>query len=103
MIPFWPEEIGSWWSSKAQIDLVAVQSARRSVLLGEARWRREKMSVADLDDLQARARHWLGEERGWELWYALYSRSGFSEELQARAAADPNLLLLTPSDVVRRN
>lgn len=109
-IPFWPEEVGSWWSSKAQIDLVAVQSARRSALLGEARWRREKMGLADLDDLQARARHWLGDEqspepvegRGWELWYALYSRSGFNEELQAHAA-DSHLLLFTPSDVVGRN
>ncbi len=58
------------------------------------------MSVSDLDDLQARARHWLGDERGWELWYALYSRSGFSKELQTRAAGDSHLLLFTPSDVV---
>lgn len=99
-IPFWPEEVGSWWSRQAQIDLVAVQSARRSALLGEARWRRGKMSVADLDDLQARARRWLGDERGWELWYVLYSRSGFSEELQAHTAGDSHLLLFTPSDVV---
>ncbi|MFQ6102177.1 MAG: ATP-binding protein [Anaerolineae bacterium] len=99
-LPFWPEEVGSWWSRKAQVDLVAVQSARRSALLGEARWRREKMGVGDLDGLQASARHWLADERGWELWYALYSRSGFSAELQARAAADPHLLLFTPADVV---
>ncbi len=99
-IPFWPEEVGSWWSRKAQIDLVAVQRARRSSVLGEARWRREKMSVSNLDDLQARARHWLGDERGWELWYALYSRSGFSKELQTRAAGDSHLLLFTPADVV---
>ena len=100
LIPFWPEEIGSWWSRKAQIDLVAVQRARHSALLGEARWRRDKMGMTDLDDLQARTRHWLGDERGWELWYALYSRSGFSQGLQARAASDSHLLLFTPSDVI---
>jgi len=102
-IPFWPEEVGSWWSRQAQIDLVAVQSGQRNALLGEARWRREKMGVADLDDLEARGRLWLGDERGWELWYALYSRSGFSRELQARAEADSHLLLLTPSEVVGRS
>jgi len=102
VIPFWPEAVGSWWSRHAQIELVAVHSGRRSVLLGEARWRREKMGLADLDDLQARGWHWLGDERGWELWYALYSRSGFSKELQARVEVDPHLLLFTPSDVVGR-
>lgn len=99
-IPFWPEEVGAWWSRQAQIDLVAVHRARRSALLGEVRWRREPMTPEDLERLEARARLWLGEERGWELWYALYSRSGFSQELEAPAAGDPHLLLLTPADVV---
>ncbi len=99
-LPFWPEEVGSWWSSQAQIDVVAVHSGRRSALLGEARWRREKMSVADLEALETRARHWLGDERGWDLWYALYSRSGYSEELRARGVTDSHLLLVSPSDMV---
>ncbi|HEX9732823.1 MAG TPA: DUF234 domain-containing protein [Thermoanaerobaculia bacterium] len=99
-LPFWPEEIGSWWSGDAQIDVVAVQSSRRCALVGEARWRREKMGVADLDALKANARTWLGKERGWELWYALFSRSGFSAELTALGKDDPNVLLVDPTQVV---
>lgn len=102
-IPFWPEEVGSWWSAKAQIDLVAVQRERRSALLGEARWRRQPMNMADFDALQAKARHWLGEERGWDLWFALFSCEGFSAELKARAAQDSHLLLYTPADLVARS
>jgi hypothetical protein len=68
--------------------------------LGEVRWRREKMSAVDLEDLQARARLWLGDERGWKLWYILYSRSGFTDELLALASSEPHLLLFTPLDVV---
>jgi len=101
-LPFWPEEVGSWWSRQAQIDLVAVHRARRNAILGEVRWRREKMGLRELEDLQARARLWLGQERGWELWYVLYSRAGFTEELLKRAEEDPHLLLFTPSDVVGR-
>ncbi len=58
------------------------------------------MTRADLEGLQAKARHWLGDERGWDLWYALYSRSGFSPDLQMRAAGDSHLLLYTPLDVI---
>jgi AAA+ ATPase superfamily predicted ATPase len=99
-IPFWPEEVGSWWSAQAQIDLVAVQRDRRSVLLGEARWRRQPMTVADLSALQTKTHHWLGDERGWDVWYALYSRDGFTPELVARTAQDSHLLLRTPADVL---
>lgn len=99
-IPFWPEEVGSWWSPAGQIDVVAVQRDRRCALLGEARWRHEPMVVADLEALQAKARTWLESEKGWDLWLVLFSRSGFSPALITRAAADPHLLLLTPADVV---
>jgi hypothetical protein len=99
-LPFWPEEVGSWWSRGAQIDIVVVHRARRCAILGEVRWRREKMSAVDLEDLQARARLWLGDERGWKLWYILYSRSGFTDELLALASSEPHLLLFTPLDVV---
>ena len=99
ILPFWPEEVGSWWSKTAQIDVVAVHRARRNALIGEARWRREKMSAADLEGLKARAGHWLGNVRGWEQWFALFSRSGFSGELHDRSAADPHLLLVTPSEL----
>jgi len=102
LIPFWPEEVGSWWSAKAQIDVVAVQRERRSVLVGEARWRRQPMNLADLETLQTKARQWLGDERGWDLWFALFSCDGFSAELKARAAKDTHVLLYTPADVIAR-
>jgi hypothetical protein len=102
-IRFLPEEVGSWWSRQAQIDLVAVQRDRRSVILGEARWRRQPMVIADLEALQLKTRHWLGDERGWDIWYALYSRTGFSLELQTRAASDAHLLLFSPAQIVTQS
>ncbi len=98
-IPFWPDKVGSWWSPKAQIDLVAVHCGRRAALLGETRWRRQKMTLADLEVLEAKSRRWLGEERGWDLWLVLFSRSGFSAELGSRSESDPHLLLVTPDDL----
>jgi AAA+ ATPase superfamily predicted ATPase len=97
-LPFWPEEVGLWWSAQAQVDVVGVHRGRRSVLLGEARWRREPMNAADLATLRERVRLWLGDERGWDVWYALFSRAGFSDDL--RRQASEHVLLLTPGDVV---
>ncbi|MEZ4861618.1 MAG: ATP-binding protein [Caldilineaceae bacterium] len=102
VIPFWAEEVGSWWSKQAQIDLVAVHRERRSVLLGESRWRRQLMNVADLVALQAKSKQWLGDERGWDFWYALYSRSGFTAELRELAARDSHIILQMPENVVDR-
>lgn len=100
VIPFWAEEVGLWWSKQAQIDLVAVHRERRSVLLGESRWRRQPMRVADLEALQAKGQQWLGDERGWDFWYALYSRSGFTAELKQLAADDSHIILRTPQGVI---
>jgi AAA+ ATPase superfamily predicted ATPase len=99
-LPFWPEEIGSWWSAQVQIDLVGVNYAERLAVLGEARWRDVPMGYRDLEALQTRSRAWLGVQPGWELFYALYSKSGFSDELQALAQADRHVILKTPAQVI---
>lgn len=65
-----------------------------------ARWRREPMTLADLEVLQAKASAWLETEKGWDVWLAIFSRSGFSSTLAARVATDPRLALLTPDDVM---
>jgi hypothetical protein len=61
------------------------------------------MVIADLEALQLKTRHWLGDERGWDIWYALYSRTGFSLELQTRAASDAHLLLFSPAQIVTQS
>lgn len=73
--------------------------AERLAVLGEARWRDVPMGCRDLEALQTRSRAWLGIQSGWELFYALYSKSGFSDELQALAQADRHVILKTPAQV----
>ncbi len=57
------------------------------------------MTLADLEALEAKSRRWLGEERGWDVWHALFSRSGFSAELVKRSTSDPRLLLIKPAEL----
>jgi AAA+ ATPase superfamily predicted ATPase len=99
---FWPEAVGSWWDAGHQIDLVAASYQQRMAWLGEVRWRGEPMGLQDLEALQRRARAWQGGETGWHIYYALFSRGGFTRALQAQADDDPDLLLFEPQDVVRK-
>jgi AAA+ ATPase superfamily predicted ATPase len=97
---FWPEAVGSWWDAAHQVDLVAVSYQQRIAWLGEARWRGEPMGLQDLKVLQGCGRAWQGDETGWRLYYALFSRGGFTQPLRARADDDPDLLLFGPEDVI---
>jgi hypothetical protein len=97
---FWPEAVGSWWHAQDQIDVVAVSYQQRIAWLGEARWRNQPMSMADLEALQEKGRRWQGDERGWRIYYALFSRSGFTQPVLDRAQADPEILLFDPTQVI---
>ncbi|MEZ4710004.1 MAG: ATP-binding protein [Caldilineaceae bacterium] len=100
-IPFWPEEIGSWWSAKAQIDLVGVNYPERLAILGEARWREEKVNARYLGELESKAAAWLGDQSGWKLFYVFYSKRGFTNDLIDLAAQRGNVLLKTPADIIK--
>jgi hypothetical protein len=41
-----------------------------------------------------------GQERGWRIYYALFSRSGFTQPLLERAQAGPEILLFDPTLVI---
>lgn len=97
---FWPEAVGSWWHAQDQIDVVAVSYQQRIAWLGEARWRNQPMSLADLETLQQKGRRWQGNESSWRIYYALFSRSGFTQPLLDRANADPEILLFDPATVI---
>lgn len=98
-IPIRFEEIGSWWSGRAQIDVVAVNRAERRVLFGEAKWTREPLTEGVLDTLIDRGNHWLGGDTGWDVHYALFGRE-FGQACVERAGQEPGFYFFTPTDIV---
>jgi AAA+ ATPase superfamily predicted ATPase len=108
---FFPSElaldtVGSWWAASQevqdQIDVVATDRGR-TVLVGECKWSRQPIDSRDLDGLLAALR-----KAGSDLnpidrpWRALFSRSGFTDDLRDMAAEPGSrLLLVTPEDLYR--
>jgi len=82
-LSFQPETIGSHWSSRVQVDVVAINWQTHDILLGECKWGTDRVNrqVARelieqktplvLKDLPERG-------AGWKVHYALFGRKGFT-------------------------
>ena len=87
-IPFRPQRVGMWWDAQAQIDVAAVND--EYLLLGECRWRTRPLGVEALAELKQKAVRVPGNRRQQ---LVLFSRTGFTEALQAEAARQGVLLV----------
>lgn len=86
-LPFVPRRVGSFWGAgKPQIDVVAINEDAHAILLGECKWTAEPIRKKVVDDFLARAQQVIpAPAEDWQVTYALFSRSGVTEE--ARQAA----------------
>ena len=85
---------GSYWDQHSEFDILAVTSDKR-VILGECKYKDRKVCKNELNKLQAKAIH-----SGIRVdVYALFSKDGFSNELQGMAGK--NLLLFDLNDLRR--
>ena len=82
-LPFIPDEIGSQWNSRVQVDAVALNWKTHDILLGECKWGTEPVDrqvirelIEHKTPLVLRDLPNLGD--GWQVHYALFARSGFT-------------------------
>jgi AAA+ ATPase superfamily predicted ATPase len=92
-MPFSIEQVGSHWGGGVQVDVVAINWREKQLLLGESKWQAEPIRrriVRELVDAKMpKVRKQLPEEGdGWQVHYAFFSRSGFTDE--ARLMANKN-------------
>lgn len=79
-LPFVPERVGSHWAPDAQIDVVAINWRLKQILLGEAKWTGSPINRRIVRDLIAKTTLVVpGEGLDWQVHYALFSRSGFTD------------------------
>ena len=89
--------VGRWWYDGEEIDVAGIDPRSETLLLGECKWTSRAVGPGLLDDLEALAPdvRWRGADRTVE--YALFARSGFSEDLQTLEAEREDLRLYTPA------
>lgn len=85
-------DVGRLWDGRIEVDVAGIDRRSKSALLGECRWRGKRMGIDVLDGLRARADA-LRPVHGFKIHYALFSRSGFSTELEKRAKNEGVILV----------
>ena len=82
-LPFEIREVGSHWSRREQVDVVAINWTDHAILLGEAKWGADPVGRSVIRELVGKAPGVLkelpGEGAGWQVHYAFFGRVGFTE------------------------
>lgn len=88
-LPFKAARIGRWWDRNTEIDIVAYHDEGK-YLFCECKWTGKAVGKSVLESLQRKASSFPNVSQAY---FGLFSRSGFSEELQELAAEQEQLLL----------
>jgi len=78
--------VGRWWNGDEEIDVVGINRETNQLVLGECKWTSFPVGREVIDDLTALESdvRWQGDDRA--VSYAIFSRSGFTEDLRAIVA-----------------
>lgn len=91
--------VGQIWAANYDID-VAGKLLDGTAVYGECKWWKEPVGENVLDALLDRSRQTAYGRDAPRREHLLYSRLGFTEGVQARAAADPSIHLFTPTELL---
>lgn len=91
-LPFKPEKWGRWWIKNEEIDLIAINDRTREILFAECKWSTKLVGLNVLDELREKAQkvNWNMDNR--IEYFALFSKKGFTKELEITAKKE-NILL----------
>ena len=89
-LPFEIREVGSHWSRRVQVDVVAVNWTDHEILLGESKWGTDAVGRSVIRELiEAKTPKVLkdlpGEGKGWKVRYAFFARAGFTDAARTEA------------------
>jgi AAA+ ATPase superfamily predicted ATPase len=97
-LPFVPAEVGSHWSSRVQVDVVAINWQTHDILLGECKWGADRIDRQVVRDLVDGKTPLLLNDlpdggKGWKVHYALFTRSGFTPAAKTEMQQKAGLLV----------
>jgi len=97
VLDFVPEVVGSYWRKvggvSVQLDVVAASPREKRLLVGEAKWGRERLGRQVLTDLFRRSQRMPQVAEGWATRYVWFAREGFSDALEQEAMESGSLLI----------
>lgn len=92
-------KIGKWWRNGREIDIAALNRHKNKLLLGECKWKNQEIGQRTLHNLEKDAEQVRWSKKDRKETYALFSRSGFTENLKKLSQERNDLKLWTPADI----
>ncbi len=87
------DKLDRWWDNNTEIDLVGVNEQNQDMLFVEVKWCNQKLHTRILDDLKQKALQVKRPGSNGAEYYCLVSKSGFTDELVARAKGEGVVLI----------
>jgi AAA+ ATPase superfamily predicted ATPase len=97
-LPVMPDDVGSAWNSKAQVDVVGINTMEKTLILGECKWtlsKNDRKVMAEL--VQEKAAEIIPSQGKWKVHFLGFSRSGwtsgaraYQEEIKAQPVRGEN-------------
>lgn len=96
--PFHFSKIGRFWDGKNEIDIAAIDPEGENLILGECKYWQEPVGVNILKELEEKKESVAWKKKSRQVWYVLFSLSGFTEELFKLGEEREDLILIGESD-----
>ena len=91
-IPFPLLKVGRWWDKNTEVDIVAL-GENNKVVFGECKYSKKQVGLSVLKQLQEKAKNIKWNNNNREEYFILFSKSGFSKELEELAQKEKNIIL----------
>ncbi len=89
------DKVGRYWGKKTgEIDIVAIDTAKKNLVLGECKYTKSPKGLSVLHDLQAKADPIIQLTGATNVRYVIFSTAGYTEELHKEMNKNSNLYLI---------
>jgi AAA+ ATPase superfamily predicted ATPase len=102
-LPFLFDSIGRWWGGnpitkkETEVDIVAASSIGKEIIIGECKWQNKEAGTEVYAGLKEKAAMFADRD----IYYYIFSRSGFTAGLEREAEKNERLKLIGLNDLFR--
>lgn len=82
-LPFLPDQVGSAWNTRAQIDVTGINRMQKTLILGECKWSQTASERPVLSTLVEKAPHIVPAQGKWQIYFLGFARSGWTHGARA--------------------
>lgn len=87
------QQVGSWWSKDAEIDIIGLNPEKDEILFGEAKWQNRLVNLKDLKELKRKSEIVAWGTKNRKEHFMLVSKKGFTQELKNQAEKEKVILI----------